>query len=377
MMAEIMSDSSTTFSSHNTSPESTDHADNSVDFLDSSGVSIDESEDSQPSAGDITPAAHRKKIPISEIPWECRATETEIRWDRVVDGEPLFLDDEFQGYKDTNDPDNPNPKFKHRHGRVAVINTAGQTVVDWYLAYPRMPGIIKNCPPKRFGVEPMDLLLKNGAVPARKAERQLKRLLKNRTIVLHDKRADTKAFYYETDAFSPSNGVTIVDTQDLYSYLRPCSGRPGLRYAYEMIFGEQIQAGGIHSPVEDAKATMRLYLEKCPYDRAAEEFKVKAKKAKNDNGSFVPHQMASKEPSLEDYIKVKPAQGKSKRGKKMAAALNQNNGNQTTGATTQALQPTTFKKNTLLPSNDKRALSAREAPASVVYDASSLPSLGR
>lgn len=230
-----------------------------------------------------SPASNTRKtpkIPISELEWECRATQTTIRHDLVQEGEPLSIDAEFQRYKKVGEL-----KWHHRFGRVAVVNSKCQTVWEAFFAYPNQKDIIKNCHGERFGVEPPDFLFKNGALPARKAEADLKALMKNHPIIVHDKSGDTKAFYFpeNQDAFSASNGVVVHDTQEIYSYLRS-SGQPGLAYASEVVLGKEIQKGGFHTPVEDAKATMELYLLKYPYDRDAEAAKRASKKP-----SLAPH----------------------------------------------------------------------------------------
>lgn len=221
----------------------------------------------------LTKAASPPKISVFDIPWTCRATQATIRFDLVLPGEPLAFDAEFQTYRDAGQE-----KFKHRLCRFALVNTLGQVVVDFYVCYPQKAGTIKRCPPKRFMVEPPDLLIKNGAVPGHKAEAQLKRLMKDRPIVVHDKRGETTTLFFEDckDAFSASNGVKLYDTQELYSHLQS-DGTPALSTVYQLTTGKAIQKGDIHIPVEDSQATMELFKLKYPYDRAAEKNKVDAK----------------------------------------------------------------------------------------------------
>lgn len=86
-----------------------------------------------------------------------------------------------------------------------------------------------------------------------------------------------------------------------------------------MVLGREIQQGGIHTPVEDAKTTMELYLLKHPYDRVAEATKLGPKsthaRSGRRGGPFVQKSVAQQEPTLGDFIKVKTTQGKAKRAR--------------------------------------------------------------
>lgn len=144
---------------------------------------------------------------------------------------------------------------------------------------------------------------------------------------MHDKRDDTKSFYFEEsmDAFSAASGVGLHDTQEIHSYLQS-DGQPRLAYATEVILGRVIQGGGggDHSPVEDAKATMELYLLKHPYDHVAEgeKLKLKAQKTRSKRRACgVEQPTTQQESTLADFIKVKTPQGKAKRAKASAATV--------------------------------------------------------
>ncbi|KAF2172746.1 hypothetical protein M409DRAFT_16709 [Zasmidium cellare ATCC 36951] len=283
------------------------------------------------SGGPTTPANPTTVYPqpnvrLKKTKWKCRATQTEIRWDRVEDGEPLSISITFQNYKTIGES-----MWKHRIGRIAVVDTAGETVVDAYLAYEDEDEVIKYCSFKQASVEPPDFLFKNGAVEARQFEGELKELLKDRTVFVHD--SVSYWFYYgeSEDALLPSNGVTVYDTrtssilQNLIAHPDSLVGQPGLAYAGEVVLGKNIQQGGIHTPVEDAKTTMELYLLKHPYDRVAEAAKLGPKKSHTQparcGGRFVQKSIAQQEPTLGDFIKVKMTQGKAKRAKASATAL--------------------------------------------------------
>ncbi|KAK4501956.1 hypothetical protein PRZ48_007766 [Zasmidium cellare] len=217
----------------------------------------------------VTSTVQPPKIPISQIPWECRGTQTTIRYDLAPPGEPLGLDVEFQNYKV------PGEKFKHRIGCMAIVNTAGEVVFHAYFAYGNVPGVQKRYPGAQFMVEAPDFLFQNGALQARKAEKAVKELVRGREIVVHDKTHDQTCFFYETDALKPSNSVTIVDTQRMYSHLAP-NGRPSLSRAYSTMFDDTIQ-NGPHSPVEDARTAVKLHQLEYPYDRIAEAKKLASK----------------------------------------------------------------------------------------------------
>lgn len=211
----------------------------------------------------------------SKGPYKCRATQLTPRFDLLLPNEPVFFDDEFQIFKGPGDH-----QWRHRHGRVTVVGSSGQVIYDVYAAYPRVDGVYKRCPPPRFGVAKPDLLKVNGSQPARIVERELKRIFHGRTVVVHGGTHDLTSFFFEKDAFSfEKNGVTVEDTQKIYSDLQD-DGTPGLATTARLELGKNIQEGGFHSPVEDAQTTAELYLRKFPYDHAAEKTKFLAEKAK-------------------------------------------------------------------------------------------------
>lgn len=190
---------------------------------------------------------------------DCRATQLFPDWRLLHPGEPVSLDIEFQNFKGKTDL-----KWRERLGRVAISNSIGEAVLDVYAAYPKHPDVKKNVPPREYGVEWHDLRFENGAVPAHKVERWVKQILNGRTVIVHGGKHDLTAFQIEKDVFANSK---VVDTQNLYRDLQN-DGTPSLQTAAYQILGESIQELE-HSPVEDARATMKLYLLKHPYDRDA------------------------------------------------------------------------------------------------------------
>ncbi|GAB7360585.1 hypothetical protein MBLNU230_g0467t1 [Neophaeotheca triangularis] len=185
----------------------------------------------------------------------CRATQLEPRWDRMVPGEPLAFDAEFANYRYVNSI--PDGKGHHRLGRVTLVNMKLQTVLDAFVYYRNKPNIQKFLPPLRFcdAVRRTDLISTNGAQPAHLVERWIERLVNGRGIIMHGPTHDRTAFYIVPDVFQNSR---IVDTQELF---RGFMGYrcPGLANTSRLALNQSIQQAG-HCSVEDAVATMRLFL---------------------------------------------------------------------------------------------------------------------
>ena len=94
--------------------------------------------------------------------YTCRATQLYPLFHRLFPGELCFLDIKFQQYRRDGEL-----KQRHRIGRVAIVNSKGQVILDVYAAYPREPDVQKCWQPACFGVITKDLLFENGAVPRR------------------------------------------------------------------------------------------------------------------------------------------------------------------------------------------------------------------
>lgn len=186
--------------------------------------------------------------------YECRATVLKPRFDLLRPGEPVFFDAEHAKYKKAGE------KERHRLGRPAVLNSAGQVILDIYCYYNNEDGVEKICPPKEFNVWWPDLKAENGAKPAQKVEAWLKDIFDGRTVVVHGGRNDLTAFYLEPKPFENSD---IVDTQDLFAGLRyETDGHPGLEACAKLVLG--IEEFDHHNPVADAEITRLLYLRKFP-----------------------------------------------------------------------------------------------------------------
>ncbi|EMC94284.1 hypothetical protein BAUCODRAFT_150470 [Baudoinia panamericana UAMH 10762] len=233
------------------------------------------------------------KQSTSQLTTPGRATQTSPLYHKLIKGEPVFLDIEFQKYKIDGEL-----KQKHRIGRVTCLNTAGETVLDADAIYPREANIKKCWQPAEFGVTAQGLLFENGGVAAHKVEGWVANIVKNRTVVVHGGTHDLTSFYYKGyDVWTKS---TMVDTQDIYSGLRGRS-RPGLDICASVELGISLRKGGEHCPVEDADATRRLYLKAYPYDRRVEVEKQKENNkghegTKTDRGSKAAGTIAGKGP---------------------------------------------------------------------------------
>lgn len=192
--------------------------------------------------------------------YQCRATQLKPKFDLLRVGETTAMDIEFQEYK--HDTDN---KWHHCVGRIAIVNTVGQFILDVYAAYPKDVNIRKKMPPAVFGVTWKDLLYDNGAVSALKVEQWVKKIVTGRKVVLHGGRLDLLAFMLIDDVWEGSE--RIIDSQRLYANHH--GGRHwqvSLSTLAADILDRNIHNAG-HSPVEDAIATMDLYLLRYPGDR--------------------------------------------------------------------------------------------------------------
>ncbi|KAK3679716.1 hypothetical protein LTR78_000092 [Recurvomyces mirabilis] len=180
-----------------------------------------------------------------------RATQTYPLYSLLLPGEPCFVDIEFQNYL----VDGRGPQ-KHRVGRIAILNTRGDVVLDAYAVYNNEDNVKKCFGPiywqEMFGVTKRDLIVGNGAIWASNVERWAANIFKDRIVVMHGGKHDRSAFYLTPNFFDTS---TIVDTQKLY-YYEQSNGTPGLKTLAARILGRG------H-----------------PYDRAAAQAKLDAEKA--------------------------------------------------------------------------------------------------
>ncbi|KAK6440765.1 hypothetical protein LTR95_003015 [Oleoguttula sp. CCFEE 5521] len=184
-------------------------------------------------------------------PYVCRATQTLPRWDLVRRCHTVAVDVEFQRvlYPGA-------AKWTQRIGRIALVDENLNTLYNVYAAYRNEAGARKEMNPKRFGVIWKDLESKNGGVLAAVVERNCRKIFEGRTVVMHASQGDINSFRIEEDAFVNS---TIVDTQSLYHGPMGLRHSPSLADCSADYLGQTIQTS-VHSPDEDACATMQLYL---------------------------------------------------------------------------------------------------------------------
>lgn len=191
-------------------------------------------------------------------PGECKALQIFPRMHLLQPGEPIAVDFEYQNFRRQGEP-----KAGFRVGSVAVVNTKGETILDCCVRYERENGVRPIMPPERFGVTFESLQLNNGAIPAGYAEAWLAEIMAGRTVVVHGGSGDLLACQTVNPFLKAKE---VVDTQHMYGKSKLCD-------LFARIFPNSpgVQQGGIHTATEDADSTMKLYLHRRPYDRAAEK----------------------------------------------------------------------------------------------------------
>lgn len=178
----------------------------------------------------------------------CRATQRAPRLDILKDlKEPFAVDIEFQEFRRMD-----STTWDHRIGRIAIVNTRGQTIYDTYVRYQYDEDINMKMPPAEFGVTYEDIRMANGANAIREAKEDINKILAGRTVIGHGMRLDMRALNLVL-----KGEVAFIDTQGLY-------GQVKLSTLANEYLGMSIQ-GDFHNPAEDACATMLLYLLKHPY----------------------------------------------------------------------------------------------------------------
>ena len=113
----------------------------------------------------ITPKTLISAKDIADAPYTCRATQLVRCMGLSIAGEPVFPDIEFQSYCREGDrhPDG-RVRWRKRIGRIAIINSVGDVVMDVYAAYPKEADMEKRMDPGRFGVVKTNPLFNYGAV---------------------------------------------------------------------------------------------------------------------------------------------------------------------------------------------------------------------
>lgn len=196
----------------------------------------------------------RRNRPLRDRRRPCRATQTKPRFDLLLPGEPCAIDAEFQRFRIVSD-DGTESKCINRPGRLSIVNTRGDVVLDVYCRYEYTKHERKVISRRDayFLVERDDFLKCNGAVEAEIVEPWVQQIVAERTVLLHGGKQDLEMFQIVENMWAKSK---VVDTQRLYSSLQG-DGTPGLRTCAMEVFGVNIQQAE-HSSVEDAAMTMRL-----------------------------------------------------------------------------------------------------------------------
>ncbi|KAI7313518.1 hypothetical protein KC315_g11630 [Hortaea werneckii] len=189
-----------------------------------------------------------------------RAQQLQPRLDLVTSKKPLAVDCEGVILEEEVGAS------KKGHGRVSIVNSEGQAVYDTFVYYPE--DVPHRPPPQRLklGVKYNDIKPTNGAQPISDVIKNVQALFdKAEIVVMHAASNDVQMLKGIT-----WTKLTLYDTQTLPEYCRLTSpDRPSLKFLTKMELGDEIQEGSDgHCSVEDARATMKLYLlQKSAFER--------------------------------------------------------------------------------------------------------------
>ncbi|TKA80604.1 hypothetical protein B0A55_02918 [Friedmanniomyces simplex] len=257
---------------------------------------VDTTMGTQPEAP-ITPTTPVRTNTQDVPPRPCRATQTYSLYHLLFPGEPCFLDFDSQKYKPIGEP-----KEIHCIGRIAILNSKGEVVLEFYAACPRVGGVKKCRLRAEFSVEWEDLLYQNGAVYARKVESWVAEIVKDRPVVMGGGKHDLTAFFFEKKIWATIwASSTSIDTQVAFSDYQK-DGTLGMSTLALLILGETIQTVE-HSPVEDADAMRRVWYSRFSYDRDAEQAKLDAQRVR-ETTTARPNAQAFTKPSTNPYTKT-------------------------------------------------------------------------
>ena len=145
------------------------------------------------------------------------------------------------------------PKDRSALARCSIVDCRGQIVYDRYI---RPKGEIVNFRTKYSGIRPYHMV---GAVPMHSALSEIHTILKNTIIVGHDLAGDFSALQYKHPQqfiYDTSNCKRLRLMSDL-----PVNQKASLKKLSYFLLNRSIQVGRRgHDSVEDARATMDLYL---------------------------------------------------------------------------------------------------------------------
>lgn len=143
-------------------------------------------------------------------------------------------------------------------GQVSITNVNGDTLLDVFVD-PWIDGIeVINTNKKYSGISWAATEARNGACPLAHVEEMVFTIVKGTTLVGHAIENDTLKVGLTAEKIAEL-GVTIRDTQRMYSNLDGFGRQPALKKLCLKHLGLTIQTGK-HSSVEDAQVTMKLYL---------------------------------------------------------------------------------------------------------------------
>jgi DNA polymerase III epsilon subunit-like protein len=205
-----------------------------------------------------------------------RAEQVEPRWDKLT--KVIGIDGEFQRIKwfdgDT---------WHHAPGRISLVSSEKVLIYDVFVHFndEDVYDVALEAKHRKLGVYWPDIEPANGARPIAEVEEFVRLIVKDRIVVGHAIENDTRVF-----SKFVFKGVETRDTQLLEEYRvhgRGADRKPALSTLAKVILQRDIQ-GGEHSSVEDARATMDLYLHrKDEFEKIAEAQKkasaIKAEQA--------------------------------------------------------------------------------------------------
>jgi len=180
--------------------------------------------------------------------YACRAEQLRPQLNLVTPGSPLAFD--CEGVELTQNAG----KRRDGVGRLSIVNVDGQVVYDTFVYYPS--DVPHRPPPQhlKLGVKYKDIRPENGAQPHAQVLAAAKAIFdKSGVIVAHAASNDVQMM--EGIDF---NQYVVRDTQRLYG--SELGRLPGLGALSFSVLGRSIQVEE-HSSVEDARATMELFLE--------------------------------------------------------------------------------------------------------------------
>jgi hypothetical protein len=215
-------------------------------------------------------------------PINCRAEQPTPLSSLVTPGSPVAVDCEgVYLFSNTG---------KHRCGvgRISIVDTNGQVIYDTFVYCPKY--VPHGLPPRhlKLGVTKADIKPENGAQPHARVLAAAKAIFdKSGIVVAHSANSDKQML-----AGIDFDGYVVRDTQKLYS-ASSGSLQPSLSSLATDVLGRSIQVEE-HSSVEDARATMELFLlhhdeHKADCDHTGEPLKEVAASSPNvDSTSAVP-----------------------------------------------------------------------------------------